>query len=258
MKYRIYIDEVGNADLNSSDNENHRFLSLTGVIVELGHIKNAVWPQLEELKVKYFSSHPDDPVILHRKDIINSKYPFRALRDPQLRHAFDKELLQLLSSWQYNVITVCIDKKEHKEKYTVWQYDPYHYCLTVMLERYVSFLEMCSSSGDALSESRGTKEDRRLKNAFSHFWGVGTDYIASSRVKNVLTSKELKVRQKKENISGLQLADLLAHPSRNEILREQNLLIRSFPPFAEEIVCILQLKYLRKSGRIQGWGKKFL
>jgi hypothetical protein len=31
-KHRIYIDEVGNPDLESSDDPNHRFLSLTGVI----------------------------------------------------------------------------------------------------------------------------------------------------------------------------------------------------------------------------------
>ena len=36
MKYRIYIDEVGNPDLESSENPNHQFLSLTGVIIELG------------------------------------------------------------------------------------------------------------------------------------------------------------------------------------------------------------------------------
>jgi hypothetical protein len=29
MKYRIYIDEVGNPDLDSSENPNHQFLSLT-------------------------------------------------------------------------------------------------------------------------------------------------------------------------------------------------------------------------------------
>lgn len=39
MKYRIYIDEVGNSDLESSDDPNHRFLSLTGVILELGYEK---------------------------------------------------------------------------------------------------------------------------------------------------------------------------------------------------------------------------
>ena len=36
MKYRIYIDDVGNPDLESSENPNHQFLSLTGVIIALG------------------------------------------------------------------------------------------------------------------------------------------------------------------------------------------------------------------------------
>ena len=62
-KYRIYIDEVGNPDLDSSDNPNHRFLSLTGVILELGHIERVVHPQMEAIKAKFFRSHPDDPVI---------------------------------------------------------------------------------------------------------------------------------------------------------------------------------------------------
>ena len=34
MKYRIYIDEVGNPDLDSSEHPNHRYLSLTGVIFD--------------------------------------------------------------------------------------------------------------------------------------------------------------------------------------------------------------------------------
>lgn len=43
-KYRLYVDEVGNADLKSSDNPNHRFLSLTGVILELNHVSQTVYP----------------------------------------------------------------------------------------------------------------------------------------------------------------------------------------------------------------------
>ncbi len=32
---RMYVDEVGNTDLNSSHDPNHQYLSLTGVIFEL-------------------------------------------------------------------------------------------------------------------------------------------------------------------------------------------------------------------------------
>ena len=71
MNYRIYIDEVGNPDLESSDDPNHRFLSLTGVILELGYVREVLHPQMESLKVEYFRSHPDEPVIFHRKEMLN-------------------------------------------------------------------------------------------------------------------------------------------------------------------------------------------
>ncbi|MGH9492026.1 MAG: DUF3800 domain-containing protein [Terriglobales bacterium] len=65
--HRLYIDEVGNSDLESSDDPNHRFLSLTGVVLELAHVRNAVHPQMEAMKAKYFGAHPDEPIIFHRK-----------------------------------------------------------------------------------------------------------------------------------------------------------------------------------------------
>ena len=37
---------------------------------------------------------------------------------------------------EYTVITVCLDKKKHRDTYTTWRYDPYHYCLAVLLERF--------------------------------------------------------------------------------------------------------------------------
>lgn len=167
MKYRIYIDEVGNPDLESSDNPNHRFLSLTGVIIELGHVETAIFPQLEALKTRYFQSHPDEPVILHRKEMVNGKRPFEPLKEPEVKKAFDGDLLALLRNWNYAVISVCIDKKNHKETYQVWRYDPYHYCLAMLMERYYFFLCERSARGDVMAESRGGKEDLRLKASFA-------------------------------------------------------------------------------------------
>jgi len=89
MKYRLYIDEVGNPDLESSENPNHRFLSITGVIFELDYIKQVVFPELESLKQKFFDSHPDEPIIFHRKEIVNAKHPFEDLKDYKIRKKFD-------------------------------------------------------------------------------------------------------------------------------------------------------------------------
>ena len=38
MKFRLYVDEVGNSDLKSFDNPDHRYLSLTGVVFELDYV----------------------------------------------------------------------------------------------------------------------------------------------------------------------------------------------------------------------------
>lgn len=254
MKARIYVDEVGNPDLGSSDNPNHRFLSLTGVILDLDAVRTVVHPQLERIKNDHFQSHPDEPVILHRKDIINCRGPFRPLKDARLRAVFDSDLLRHLKDWHYTVITVCLDKKKHRETYTTWRYDPYHYCLEMLIERYVFFLRQNGLIGDVMAESRGGKEDRRLKDSFHRLWESGTHFVDKEKIQEVLTSARLKVTPKKLNVAGLQIADILAHPSRNEILHAEGLLVGEPAPFAKKIIEILQGKYYQRAGRT--FGKK--
>ena len=106
-----------------------------------------------------------------------------------------------------------------------------------------------------MAESRGGKEDMRLKGSFRRLWEKGTDYVAPEQFEEVLTSRELKVRPKSANVAGLQLADLVAHPSRAEILYECG--FQNPPaPFAAQVIAILQSKYDRKDGR--PFGKKLL
>jgi hypothetical protein len=160
-KYRIYIDEVGNNDLASSDNLNHRYLSLTGLIFELSYVKDVVSPTLEKLKQKYFPYHPDEPVILHRKELVGKKFPFNSLKDKIIEENFNSEFIQLLKDLDYIVVSVLIDKKEHKLKYKTWKYDPYHYYMEILIERFFFFLESFDSVGDVMVESLGRKEDMR-------------------------------------------------------------------------------------------------
>ncbi len=152
MRFRIYVDEVGNPDLESSSNPNHRFLSLTGVIIEMDHVKTTIFPEMEALKKEFFGFHPDEPVIFHRKEMINFRPPFEILILDEVRKKFDNRLLELLKKWEYTVITVCIDKKKHKETYKTWRYDPYHYCLAILLERFIFFLNRHACQGDMLAE----------------------------------------------------------------------------------------------------------
>jgi hypothetical protein len=233
-KYRMYVDEVGNPDIESSDNPNHRFLSLTGVIISLDYVKQILHTEMEALKVKYFGSHPDEPVVLHRKELMNAKNPFQVLRDPNVRKAFDKELLKCLERWEYRIITVCLDKKKHKDTYTTWRYDPYHYCLAILLERFSFWLNRQKAKGDIMAESRGGKEDRRLKDSFHRLWEQGTDFVKQEQFHESFTSGQLKVKPKSANVSGLQLADIIAHPSRTEILNEEGYRGRELALFSQK------------------------
>ncbi len=261
MKYRIYIDETGNSDLNSSDNPNHRFLSLTGVILDLAYVDRSLHPEMEQLKRTFFDHHADDPVVFHRKEMVNKLGRYRVLKDPAVEATFNKQLLHHLSAWQYSVITVLLDKREHRDKYQAWKYDPYHYCMAVLLERFLFFLLRQNAHGDVMIESRGSKLDRRLKNSFHSLIEKGSDFIESTRFTEQLTSGEIKVKPKQANIAGLQLADLLAHPSRRDALRifdlHSNIQERA-RPFGEQISEILKWKYERYRGNIVGSGLKKL
>jgi hypothetical protein len=259
--YRIYIDEVGNHDLTHADDANQRFLSLTGVILESGYVMRVLQPEMDALKRRFFQRDPDEPVVFHRKELVNRRPPFAALRDPQVELEFNAALLDALARWEYRVITVAIDKKAHRDRYRVWHYHPYHYCLAVLLERFLMFLGRGHHRGDVMVESRGAKEDGKLKESYSRLYRDGTQNIPAAQWHDRLTSGNLKVKPKVANIAGLQLADLIAHPSCREVLRDHGLITDDRSVFGDKICAILcRGKYdrQRRTGRIEGYGKKLL
>ena len=258
MKYRIYIDEVGNSDLKSSDDPNHRFLSLTGVVFDLDYVKDVLTPDMEMLKKKYFDPHPDEPIVFHRKELVNKKFPFHALDNPETEASFNTEYLSLLEKWQYKIITIIIDKKEHQLKYERWRYDPYHYCMAIIFERFHLRLKEINIEGDMMFESRGGKEDMRLKESYRKIFAEGTDYIKAADIDETLTSRELKIKPKSANISGLQLADLLAYPARRFALKHYGLLEDNRVTFNEQVIAVIKAKFFRKGEKLDGYGLKLL
>ncbi len=259
--YRMYVDEVGNHDMTHADDPNQRFLSLTGVLLESEYTLRVVQPEMDQLKRDLFQRDPDEPVIFHRKELVNKRPPFHSLRNPEIEQEFNTALLMALARWEYRVITVVLDKKAHRDQYQVWHYHPYHYCLAVLMERFVLFLHYSGHRGDVMVERRGGKEDRKLKNSYSRLYEGGTDNIPPERWQERLTSRELKVKPKSANITGLQLADLIAHPSRREVLIEHQLIVDDRHTLGDQICAILrQSKYHRnrRTGRIEGYGKKLL
>ena len=95
----------------------------------------------------------------------------------RVEYSFNQDLLKHLREWEYRVITVCLDKKNHIESYGSWRHDPYHYCMAVLLERFNFWLSRSMAQGDVMTESRGGKEDNRLKEAFRELWREGTQFV---------------------------------------------------------------------------------
>lgn len=258
MKCRIYIDEVGNNDLGSSHDPNHRFLSLTGVVMDLNYVRETLNPEMEALKKKYFNSHPDEPLVFHRKELMNKKPPFQGLVDPILCKDFNEEILECYYRWKFRLITIIMDKQEHLKCYETWRYDPYHYCMAIIFERFHLRLKELGEVGDMMIESRGGKEDKRLKDSYRRIFEKGTDYIRPEEIDDSITSCELKVKPKSANISGLQLADLLAFPARRFGLKHFGLMDDGRNTFNEKIIDIIKPKFFKKGHEIEGYGLKLL
>ena len=258
MKHRMYIDESGNPGLRHLDDPNNRFLSLTGVIIDIAYANEIVRPAMEELKLGAFGKS----VVLHREEIVKRLGPFSVLSDENVRAQFDQGILTLLSEWDYSVISVCLDKKQwsdQRQRYAVEQ--PYQQCLIALMEQFHRWLKERGVQGDLMIEARGTREDRNLKELFRA--RMESDAPGSSArardFRRAFTSKELKIQPKSANEGGLQIADLLAHPSCAQILREHGLLGKPLSAFASQIVDrVLTPKYYRQNGVATGFGKILL
>jgi len=259
-RYRLYVDESGDHTYHKIEDPAKRYLGLIGCIIESEKYRTKFQPELENLKQKHFPHNPDEPLILHRADIINKRDPFWRLRDEQKEKAFNKDLLSFFKEQEYTIIVVVIDKRAHIERYQEAAFHPYHYCLVALLERYCGWLHFHNAKGDVLAESRGGAEDRQLKEAYTRAYNSGTQFREAAFFQSVLTSKEIKLKPKSANIAGLQLADLLAHPVKQEILFEDKRISDIGDIFGKEICKAIITKYNRHfyNKRIYGYGKVFL
>ena len=258
-RYRLYLDESGDHVFHDEvrlAEPGHRYLALVGCWFAQSTAYVGFQRALEDLKQEHFPHSPDEPVILHRKEIINSSGPFWRLRDVDARSAFDDDLCALVASAEFTLVGVCIDKLALKQRYPD-PFHPYHLALGYLLQRYCGWLNHLNRSGDVMAESRGGQEDGRLKNAYQHIWTHGDMYHRSDFFRRALSGKEAKLKKKTENTAGLQLADLLARAVRDDILSEYGKPVEALGAFDARLLGVVQGKYNRQlyAGRIQGYGK---
>lgn len=260
MTCRLFIDEVGNNDLDGSKaDDNVRYLSLTAVLTKRQSHDRTIQPHWDQFRTDIFGPN-GAALILHRRELVRKEADFVALRDPEVERRFNDGLLHMLSTLPYLVSTATIDKREHLDRYTLWHNDPYHYCLRCLVERYVLWLRRHGLTGDVAIEPRNKNVDRRVKESFRRIYDHGSDTIPKGIIQQHLTSHDIKFIQKKSNVPAMQLCDLIAHPSYRS-MKFERLGMPQPDDFGEKIAKILlDKKYARhpKTLQIVGYGRKWL
>jgi hypothetical protein len=132
--------------------------------------------------------------------------------------------------------------------------------MRALVERYVLELNSKDLTGDVVAEPRFKKQDKKLKRSFSYIYDHGTEHIPAAIVQRCLTSREIKFEAKDANVCGLQLVEMIAHPSHHS-LKSEYTGIPMTARFGKKVVdVLLKSRYRRKpkTGQIEGWGRKRL
>lgn len=220
--WRIYLDESGDHTYRNVSDPQTRYLALTSVVVRKSVYASHVVPDLENLKRRHFSHDPDNPVILHRSDIVKMKRWFGVLQDSARRARWSDDVVAFFASLDAQVFTVVIDKDEHQRRYAGMPlFNPYDYSLAVVLNRIRGFLTIQGGRSDIVAEARGKVEDAQLQAAYQalrtkggSIYGTASEYLAA------YPDNGITFRRKDQNVAGLQVADMLAAPQKTEIVQK--------------------------------------
>ena len=233
-----------------------RYLGLTGILVNREIYETDLIPRIEELRSCFYKDSDNKPP-LHLSDIMAYKGAFAALKDVQTRRKFDATLMSLIKDVDYQIITVVIDKNSHQDRYLEPKH-PYHWSLECMLERYCNFLRHKNGRGDVMTESRGRREDGAIREAFTQFYNSDSDFASSVDIQARLANDEIKIKRKGDLICGLEIADLLALPSKLDVLHAHEEIGKLTNNFTLGVINALQDKYYRGVTQAEGNGKQFL
>lgn len=259
VRYRLYVDESGDHTYNLLEEPAHRYLALLGVWFRQADDYVAFADNLEQFKRDIFGPRPDKPVVLHRSDIINRKGPFGLLCQPEIRRRFDEGLLRVIALARFGMTCVIIDKQLHYKRYSS-SFHPYHYCLASLLDLFSGWLNYKNVVGDVMAEARGREEDLQLRQAYRRVYESGTSMFSHEQHQRALTSRDIKIQNKRANIAGLQLADILAYPIKQACLVEKGFINDPGDVFGAQIVRLTGDKFNNNegTGKVDGYGKVWL
>lgn len=236
-RFIAFFDECGDHSLEKIDRDFPLFV-LSTVIVEREVYHERIIPALGCLKMRFWNH---EGVNLHSRDIRRAHGDFKFMQVPAMRAAVLAALSDMMKDLPITLFITAIHKQEHKERYGMAASNPYDLALTYTFERVLHFLEGESETElPVTAEARGKNEDNELEAAFYRLMTQGTRFIPAEKFQRLKCP--ITFRRKTDNIAGLQIADLCAHPAARRVLTGQ-------PNQAWDMVC----DRIYKRGSVSGW-----
>jgi hypothetical protein len=121
---------------------------------------------------------------------------------------------------EYTVVACAIHKGDHLGRYGIAALDPYLLSLDVLVERFCFDVGKVTDGGLIIGEKRDSTLDRELELAWLNLKIQGTRYLQARDIESRILG--LNLRSKKDNIAGLQLADLVVSPIGRHLLGKQD------------------------------------
>ena len=235
----LFLDESGDHNLRVID-PSYPIFVLGGVIVDREYADGPLTEAFDEFKLRMFGR---TDIVLHTADIIRTRNGFEVLKDYEFRSYFYSELNAMMQDLSYSVVA-CVNRKfNYLRLYEPHQPNIYHLSFDVLVEMFRHDVGNVRNGGLIVAEKRQPALDQELQRHWSDLQISGNRYVKGAVIQSRIQALDL--RSKKENIAGLQLADLVVSPVGRRAMGK--------PERGDWSIIERKLRRSR-SGRIEGYG----
>ena len=215
--YTLFIDECGDPNLVKFD-KTFPLFTLCGILVSDRKLK---WLEREVNNLKKELWQTED-VIFHSREIRNCSKQFVNLLQPDIKRRFYSRINEILTAENvYIIVCCCVLKEPFIERFNTGE-DVYGLSLKYLIERAIFYIDDCTDGKAALKiivERRNPNQNQALLRYYNGVRVNGTKWITAERLVNRI--KSFNFVGKKDNVIGLQIADLIAYPISRQVLNPE-------------------------------------
>jgi Protein of unknown function (DUF3800) len=214
----VFIDECGAHNLRAK--EKLKTFCLAAVILRDSQLRD-MDRQWKRWKRDYLGSSLKE---VHEPDIRDGNKSFWCDGNPQRRERAIHGLDRILARLDFAAIACVVHRGEYVKKFGITSLDeslpehPYLMAVDFLIERLAMALyyQFGGARAQIVIESRGEADDARIQYEFARLFLDGTTYVSATWIRRQFLPG-LHFYEKEANISGLQLADLVARPCADKI-----------------------------------------